>query len=470
MLIATESELNSFRMLLRQYTGFNFPKGLDREFNNKLERALDNTPLSLSQLLRQLQVAPTFYAAISLLTPLLNELLIGETYFWRDPEIFEALNNYVLPELVKRKGNLSELLRVWSAACSTGEEVYSLSILLQRYFKGTDWLLSLLGTDLNEKSLEIARKAEYGNYSLRGAAQHQGLLGSFEPLPGRLRPFKVKKEYLSGVRFQKLNLASQDYPWPGNDTCNYDIIFCRNIFIYFTPELTSQIINRLYEALNEGGYLVVSPCEYSQQFLTRFEAVQVRLVTLYRRPVQVDKWSALPQPKLYHYATRPVVVNQAAPSLPSLPELPLKIKAAPTANFSATRLLMQAKEALLNGQVQEAQELAQEVSTHDSLNAESYLFLTSLYQDSGQLEQALEMARRFVYLAPQRPEGQFFLAKLQQSLGLKKRSAQAYRRLLDLTDSLNSDLCYPYLAGLSVKELRQLAYETLANLETYQTN
>lgn len=467
MLIATEPEINIFKTLLQEYTGFNFPKGLDREFNTRLERALSNTSLSLKQFLYQFQAAATPQAAFNLLAPLLNELLIGETYFWRDPEIFESLRKYVLPELVKRKADFSHLLRVWSAACSTGEEIYSLAILLRRYFKDTNWLLSLVGSDINENSLEIARKAEYGDYSLRGNQQHQNLLECFDSLPqvlGRRERWKVKAEYRAGVRFQNINLASPDYPSPANDTCNYDIIFCRNIFIYFTPELAAQIINRLFGALNEGGFLIVSPCEYSPQFLTRFEAVQAGSLTLYRRPLQFGKWEAPIEPNRITHASPTFYKSQPATLTypPMASSLASKVTPAP----SPARLLEQAREAFAAGQFEQARELALKTAAQDALLAESYLLLSSLYHDAGQLEQALEMARRFVYLEPDRPEGQFFLAKLQHALGLQKRAAQAYRRLLELLGNLHSGLLFPYLAGLSVKELRQLAQQNLSALET----
>jgi chemotaxis protein methyltransferase CheR len=266
------------------------------------------------------------------------------------------------------------------------------------------------------------------------------------------------------VRFQHINLASQDYPSPANDTCNYDIIFCRNIFIYFTPELTTQIINRLFGALNEGGFLIVSPCEYSPQFFARFEALQAGALTLYRRPFQFGKWEAPLAPKPVSHASPAFYKNQPAllTYSPRLSALAPKV----TPPLSPARLLEQAREALAGGQFEQARELALKVAAQDALLAESYLLLSSLYQDTGQLDQALEMARRFVYLEPDRPEGQFFLAKLHHSLGLKKRAAQAYRRLLELLGNLHSGLLFPYLAGLSVKELRQLAEQNLAALET----
>jgi tetratricopeptide (TPR) repeat protein len=125
-----------------------------------------------------------------------------------------------------------------------------------------------------------------------------------------------------------------------------------------------------------------------------------------------------------------------------------------------------AKEAFAAGQFQQARELALKSAAQDALQAESYLLLSSLYQNNGQLDEALEMARRFAYLEPNRPEGQLLLAKLQHSLGFNKRAVQAYRRSLDLLANVHSGMRYPYLAGLSVKELRNLAQENLSALET----
>ncbi|MEI6045553.1 MAG: CheR family methyltransferase [Chloroflexota bacterium] len=463
-----QPELEAFKNFLQEHTGFNFPAGLDKEFGFRLERALRNRGYNLSQLLHQLYKQETSQAIVQTLSPLLPELLIGETYFWREPDIFEALTNQVLPEIMRRKESFSRLFRVWSAACSTGEEAYSLSILLHHYFKTTDWALSVMGSDLNEKSLETARKGEYGEYSFR-SADNKKYATCFEPTTTPKR-WRVKDLYRQGVRFQKINLASNDYPSTGNDSCNYDLIFCRNVFIYFKPDLTEQVVDRLFESLNEGGYLVVSPSEYSQQHFKRFEAVSVGTLTLYRRPLRSWAWMEPPKaeeiPPLFNSSLLPSsfatsrVVETKEWVMPPIVALP------PVQTPGAPELVKQARAILAKGQTDECIALCLKAIKKDSLFAESYLLLAGLYQEAGQLDQALEMARKFNYLEPNRPEGQFYLATLQQIFGRNRRAAQAYRRLIAILNSQGSETSLACLPGLSTVELRQLAVESLLVLES----
>ncbi|HEX2909282.1 MAG TPA: CheR family methyltransferase [Chloroflexia bacterium] len=455
--LLSENEIVLFRNLLRQQIGFGYPEGLDREFAFKLQRALANQPHSLSRLLSEISAVPNGQA-VQLLKPLLPELLIGETYFWREPDTFEALKTHVLPELAARKAGLFHLIRAWSAACSTGEEVYSLSILLRHFFKNTDWVVSVMGSDLNETALDFARQATYGRNSFRLATDFYP--NSFEDLPGgNLR--RVKEEFRSNVRFQKLNLASQDYPLPATDTCNYDLIFCRNIFIYFSPELIQQVVDRLYNALNDGGYLIVSPCEYSTRYFQRFEAVQCGTVTLYRKPDSFKplEFNIPPSLSLQPVAKKPVALELPAPGVSRVS--PVKNKT----GGKEAELLSKAREEAQSGQITAAIETSLEIIELNQLFAEAYLLMVKLYLELEQPETALDMARRFNYLHPSRPEGFYYLASLHQALGRNRRAAQNYRRLLESLQELRDDSEFEYIPGLSCGNLRRVARQNLAILE-----
>jgi chemotaxis protein methyltransferase CheR len=490
MLEFSPYELESFRSILQNSTGYKFPKGLEQEFSFRLQRALQQQGYRLGDLLSQLRHQSDQRAIVKTLAPLLPDLLIGETYFWREPDTFEALTRVIMPEIVERKGAFSRLLRVWSAACSTGEEVYSLAITLKHFFKDQDWSWSVMGTDLNEKALDFARRGEYSQYSFR--TQTLKYPYCFEAL-NDARHWRVRNEYRSGIRFQKLNLAANDYPSPVNDTCNYDLIFCRNVFIYFEPEQSQQVVDRLYEALNDGGYLVVSPCEYSTQLFSRFESIQAGPVTFYRRPLRF--WALLEptQSQSLPSVSVPSLLSQDNTDLFRLPEAnPDSIRAVPVLNQIAVpdlapldkvapskeekaadrseQLIKQAKVALGQRRWEEALRFCQEAIKVDVLRAESYLLLTGIYQEIGQLEMALEMARKFSYLEPERPEGQFYLASLQQVLGKKRRAIQSYKRLITLLEHRPSTTRLENLPGLSCGELQQLALESLVLLQTTNEN
>lgn len=457
-------DLALFKEVLAQHVGFVFPSGLESEFSYRLARALEGSNLTMPQLLNQLRYITNPAVACDLLAPFLPQLLIGETYFWREPDTFEALTKVILPELAERKAAHIHLFRAWSAACSSGEETYSLSILLRRFFANSDWALSILGTDINELSLQRARLGEYNEYSFRGLAKEHWLYGCFEAKEG-LRPrWRIKDAYRSNVRFQSLNLAGTNYPSLSSDTCNYDLIFCRNIFIYFRPELSAQIVERLYNSLNDGGYLVVSPCEYSNQLFRQFEPVQIGGATFYRRPLQFPVWHMPPlnPPTPLTWPVSPpkqVLPKQVSPT----PTKPL----AEAADFVASAsdkagLLARIKDALQENLLEGARQASLQFCTAYPLEATGYLLLTIIANRLVQFSEAYEAARKAVYLEPTNPEGLFYLANLHQQLNNPKRASQTYRRLLALT--ANTAQSFEFYSDLTLAQVQAAARQSLAQL------
>ena len=202
---------------------------------------------------------------------LVRAVTIGETYFFRYPEQFTVLREDILPELIARKraqGDLS--LRLWSAGCSTGEEPYSLCFTLMRLLPDVaDWRISILATDINRDSLERAEKAEYSAWSFRGVEPH--VRQSFFEEVGRsgvatyrFHP-EVHKQVRKWVHFQYLNLKDHCYPSLLTQTTAMDFIFCRNVLIYFSPEVTRDVVASLHTCLADGGYLMVGPVEPNER-------------------------------------------------------------------------------------------------------------------------------------------------------------------------------------------------------------
>jgi chemotaxis protein methyltransferase CheR len=191
---------------------------------------------------------------------LAGHLTVGETYFFRDRACFEALEQHVLPSLIASRRSEGVLrLRLWSAGCATGEEPYSLAILLDRLLPDhADWAVTILATDINVEALEAARGGHYRAWTLRET-----------PLPIRDRYFhrrgaetlELDPAIRRMVTFVPLNLAKGDYPTPITNTGAMDLILCRNVLMYLTYEAQRAIVERLRRALVPGGWLAVSPAE-----------------------------------------------------------------------------------------------------------------------------------------------------------------------------------------------------------------
>lgn len=214
------------------------------------------------------------------LDDLLSELTVPETYFFREPAQFAFLRRRALPEVLGRRGP-GHSVRVWSAACSTGEEAYSLAIVLAE--EGLAGRSRVLGTDLSAASLAKARRGIYGAWSVRGE--------SAEVARRHLRPegrlFAVPEAARLAVEFSVHNLApgdTPDRPGPPGPT-GLDVIFCRNVLIYFGRETVRAVARRLYGALAPGGWLFTASSDPRLCDAAPFEVIDDESGLFYRRPV-----------------------------------------------------------------------------------------------------------------------------------------------------------------------------------------
>jgi chemotaxis protein methyltransferase CheR len=182
---------------------------------------------------------------------LINAVTINETHFFRDEAQFNALYSSILPQIIERKRPL-RTLRIWSAGCSSGEEPYSLAILLRELLPDIEqWSVTILGTDINTASLERAHQAVYGNWAFR--EERAKLLRSkyFQAEGGRYALISDVKHMPS---FRRLNLVEPIYPSYETNTMLMDLVMCRNVTIYFSEEITRWVVDRFYDALVDGGW------------------------------------------------------------------------------------------------------------------------------------------------------------------------------------------------------------------------
>jgi len=212
---------------------------------------------------------------------LASHLTVGETYFFREKRSFEILEEHILPGLISSRRGSEKRLRIWSAGCATGEESYSIAILLSRVIPDLkDWSITILATDINPRFLKKAEEGAYSGWSFRDTTPwlKDGYFkrveaGCFEILP------HIKKM----VTFSYLNLAEDIYPSLLNDTNAMDVIFCRNVLMYFSPDRAKKVIGNLGRSLLDGGWLIVSPTEASHVLYPQFESVNFPSAILYRK-------------------------------------------------------------------------------------------------------------------------------------------------------------------------------------------
>jgi chemotaxis protein methyltransferase CheR len=220
----------------------------------------------------------------AMLQILVRNLTIGETYFFRDPGVFLSLEDKILPGLIKRKKGL-RLLRIWSAGCSTGEEPYSIAISIMRSLHDyQNYHLSLLATDINTRSLEKAQQASYSLWSFR--TMPEDFLSCYFENSSNSGLYQAKESLRRMVTFDYLNLAEDPYPALAGNTNCLDILFCRNVLIYFNQQKCKEIADKLSACLNPGGYLITSASD-SARLINQVPPDLERLnATTFRKRIQ----------------------------------------------------------------------------------------------------------------------------------------------------------------------------------------
>lgn len=187
---------------------------------------------------------------------MLNRLTTNHTYFMREPRHFEFLREVILPEITKRSS--SKCLRIWSAGCSTGEEAYTAVMVMKEWFgPASGWDYRILATDISMRVLEAARAGVYSRDSLRD------LPPGWEKRYFRRedeQTYVLSEEVKKEVIFRRLNLME---PFPFHNP--FDLIFCRNVMIYFSQQTKNELVGKFCDALKPGGYLLIGHSETVQR-------------------------------------------------------------------------------------------------------------------------------------------------------------------------------------------------------------
>lgn len=205
---------------------------------------------------------------------ILNALTIKETSFFRDSRPFEVLRSRILPELAEKRG--SRELKLWSAACSTGQEAISLAILLHQVLTRERADRSLVvGTDVSDEAISRARKAVYSEMEVGRGLSPETFRQFFEPAEGGHRPVRHLRDM---VRYRGVNLLDPDFP-----LSRFDVVMCRNVLIYFDDEGKARALDNIHRRLADDGYLFTGAGEDAQRVDPRFQRVDVDGAQCYRK-------------------------------------------------------------------------------------------------------------------------------------------------------------------------------------------
>ncbi|MCM2358336.1 MAG: chemotaxis protein CheR [Geobacteraceae bacterium] len=402
-----------------------------------------------------------------------RHLTIGETYFFREPQSFELLAADILPTLIASRRGRDQRLRIWSAGCSTGEEPYSLAILLKRMLPDLPkWHVTILATDINADSLARAARGEYGDWSFRGAPPW---LKSGYFTQNRQGRFEIAAAIRKMVTFAPLNLAQDPYPSLLNNTNAMDLIFCRNVLMYFAPHQAEQAVAGFHQSLVAGGWLVVSPCETSSTLFGEFAAVHARNAVFYRKDGQRGAAVAPVSAAAGAMALLlpPVTAAQPQPDPPPMapPQPPLPVPAAAAALAQEEPRLSPYEEAqalyrqglFADAATRLAEFLADGAKGHASSPSfgKAAVLLARLLANQGNLATALDWLEKAIAASKLDPEARYLQAMIFQEQGATDAAVAALKRTLYLDQHFV--LAHFALANLSLQRGR--AKEAARHLE-----
>ena len=210
---------------------------------------------------------------------LCNTITVNETSFFRNEPQINAFQRSLSGEIMElKKGLGARTLRIWCAACSSGEEPYTLAILYLEHLKPRfpDLHIEIIGTDINTAILDVARKAEYNHYAIRSTPELY-LKKYFDSSSGLYRLHSDVKDL---VRFEHHNLMDRQ---KNRRMMHFDFIFCTNVLIYFDEKAKIQVVGDLYYSLNRGGYLFIGYSEMLHRISTAFKLVSIPGATVYKK-------------------------------------------------------------------------------------------------------------------------------------------------------------------------------------------
>lgn len=412
---------------------------------------------------------------------LASHLTIGETYFFREKETLQVFEQQIVPELLGSRHDGERRLRIWSAGCSTGEEPYSIAMLLDGLIPDPEaWNVTILATDINPQFLRKAAAGVYGEWSFRGS-----------PAWLRERYFRRRKDgryelnphIRSMVSFSYLNLATDLYPSLLNNTNAMDVILCRNVLMYFSAERTREVTENFYRSLVAGGWLIVSTTEISNTLFPSFSAVRLPGVVLYRKAVGAE--------------TMPVVIGRPVPGFaePDISPLHAPLQApgdavAEPPQFAARRagqqpgvavaseigeapaleqedghaLLAKARRSANEGRLADAVAWCERAIAADKMNPGHHYLLATVRQEQGKTEAAAQSLRRALYLDPAYVLAHFGLANIELSLGRHREARRHFANALATLRGHAHHEILPESEGLTAGRLEEIITSVLASL------
>jgi chemotaxis protein methyltransferase CheR len=480
-MIVTTDNITLFKEWLDKNTGLHFSKDRERDLlRNINSAALDFGFDKLDQFINW--IVSEKLSPIQL-QQLAGHFTVSETYFWREPHVFEALEKTVLPEFIYNRRKTGKKLKIWCAGCASGEEAYSLAILLKRVIPDIDsWDIQIIATDINAENLVKAQTGLYGRWSFRNVPDWLKR-GYFDHKKNGV--YEIKPEIKKLVRFEYLNLIESVYPSPNNNTAGIDFIFCRNVLMYFQLPKITEISSRFYNCIIDGGWFIVSSSELSSILFPKFSPINFPGAIFYKK---IETTSTIQTPVF-----KTVVPNEITVKIPDnkIPNNSLSVNKSIENTFSEKTepekddLFLKANTLFIKGNYEQVINLLSDENTIDSyrlvikslanlgkineaeiiaiqnvdkfkLDATFHYLCFLIQQEKGNSDEAINELNKSIYLNPNFVMGYFSLGNIYLQQEKHNKAIKCFKTTLGLIENLPEDANILESDGLNVLQLKDI--------------
>jgi chemotaxis protein methyltransferase CheR len=473
----SDNDFRSFRDLIARRSGIYFdPEKQELLKDNLLQRMADCGLSNFADYFNLLS-SP---AGAKEFDYLLNLITIPETYFFRDRSQFRALERFVIPEIIKKKSYPGASLRIWSAGCSTGEEPYTIAMILAAGM--VDRPIQVLATDVSHDALKAAREGVYTARSVRDMPQEY--LNRFFTRIGD--QYFLEDSIKQMVEFRYFNLVTE--PYPLMEMSGWDIIFCRNVTIYFQAEATRKVIHNFYLSLREGGYLFAGYSESLRYISDEFNTVQQEGAFFYQKGVPKKtvrkktrkirgrrgttvRSANKKDPKAVAGLKSDEIAQICARAKELLemgqPEGASEILSPylRESNTPESVLLLQAEIALNQGDLKKALQLCERIVQREPLSTAGHYLMGVIYLTWEDEARAIEEFKKVLYLEPEHALGRFNLGELYSQVGRSDEARLEYANVVQLLKKMPESLDERFAGGFSPALLIDTCLSRLKALE-----
>lgn len=426
-------------------------------------------------------------------------LTINETYFFREKPALELFQQQIIPQLIEQRRNTYKTIRIWCAGCSSGEEPYTLAILLKNHFPElSGWDVTLLATDISPTAIQKALQGEYTDWSFR---ETDPLIKERYFTPSTNKTWHISPEIKKMVTFAYLNLSKNAYPSSLTNTVKMDVIFCRNVMMYFTPQVIHQVSGRFRQALVENGWFITSQVELNDEYFGNFERVNYNSGIFYRKldapkvatkqhPIKVKP---LPVPPRHEVKKETAIItSKKTPSAKSTTTTPPKSTTTspkseihPSIYFQkgeyhrcidrCIRLIEEerltiewftllVKSFANSGKLKEGDKIIQKIIASHAATAEMYYIYASFLNEQNEVSESENLLKKAIYLNHEHTLSHLMLGELLEKQGKTQIARKHYETVIRLLTKYTDDELVPDSDGMTAGRIKSFAENILHNI------